>query len=104
MHASRSLRTSSFTPKSASSVFSKKSGAVSAKKIEITTKAIQGSSGRKCQLTGKRANNGYTVSFSHIRNKKKQEANLQVRVRSIFLRSLSSSFERRACVFIARER
>ena len=29
-------------------------------------------------LTGKRANNGYTVSFSHIRNKKLQHANLQV--------------------------
>jgi large subunit ribosomal protein L28 len=28
-------------------------------------------------LTGKRANNGYTVSFSHIRNKKLQQANLQ---------------------------
>ena len=32
-------------------------------------------------LTGKRANNGYTVSFSHIRNKKLQQANLQVRVK-----------------------
>jgi hypothetical protein len=28
-------------------------------------------------LTGKKANNGYTVSFSHIRNKKLQEVNLQ---------------------------
>ena len=28
-------------------------------------------------LTGKKANNGYTVSFSHIRNKKLQGANLQ---------------------------
>jgi large subunit ribosomal protein L28 len=34
-------------------------------------------SGRKCQLTGKKANNGYTVSFSHKRVKHLQHANLQ---------------------------
>ena len=34
------------------------------------TISIQGKSGRKCMLTGKKANNGWTVSFSHIRNKK----------------------------------
>lgn len=28
-------------------------------------------------LTGKKANNGYNVTFSHIRNKKLQGANLQ---------------------------
>ena len=28
-------------------------------------------------LTGKKANNGWTVSFSHIRNKKLQGVNLQ---------------------------
>jgi len=46
-------------------------------KIDATTTALHGKSGRKCMLTGKRANNGYTVSFSHIRNKKLQHANLQ---------------------------
>ena len=30
-------------------------------------------------LTGKKANNGYNVTFSHIRNKKLQGANLQDR-------------------------
>merc|ERR1712100_492658 len=46
-------------------------------RIDATTTALHGKSGRKCMLTGKRANNGYTVSFSHIRNKKMQRANLQ---------------------------
>lgn len=32
---------------------------------------------RKCQLTGKKANNAYAVSHSHRRNKKLQGANLQ---------------------------
>ncbi len=32
---------------------------------------------RKCQLTGKKANNGYAVSHSHRRTKKLQQANLQ---------------------------
>ena len=32
---------------------------------------------RECMLTGKTANNGYTVSFSHKRNKKLQGVNLQ---------------------------
>jgi large subunit ribosomal protein L28 len=32
---------------------------------------------RVCQLTGKSANNGYAVSHSHRRTKKKQEVNLQ---------------------------
>ena len=32
---------------------------------------------RVCQLTGKKANNGYSVSHSHRRTKKLQEANLQ---------------------------
>jgi large subunit ribosomal protein L28 len=32
---------------------------------------------RKCQLTGKKANNAYAVSHSHRRTKKLQEANLQ---------------------------
>lgn len=32
---------------------------------------------RKCELTGKQANNAYAVSHSHRRTKKIQEANLQ---------------------------
>ncbi len=32
---------------------------------------------RTCQLTGKKANNGYTVSHSHRRTKKLQQVNLQ---------------------------
>nr|QCI06260.1 ribosomal protein L28 [Dicranema revolutum] len=30
-----------------------------------------------CQVTKKKANNGYTVSHSHTKTKKKQEVNLQ---------------------------
>lgn len=32
---------------------------------------------RKCQLTGKKANNGFAVSHSHRRTKKLQHVNLQ---------------------------
>lgn len=32
---------------------------------------------RKCQLTGKKANNAYAISHSHRRTKKIQEVNLQ---------------------------
>lgn len=32
---------------------------------------------RKCQLTGKKANNGYAVSHSHRRTKRLQQVNLQ---------------------------
>jgi large subunit ribosomal protein L28 len=32
---------------------------------------------RTCQLTGKKANNGFAVSHSHRRTKKMQQANLQ---------------------------
>ncbi|MEQ9553732.1 MAG: 50S ribosomal protein L28 [Coleofasciculus sp. G3-WIS-01] len=32
---------------------------------------------RKCQLTGKKANNAYAISHSHRRTKKLQHANLQ---------------------------
>lgn len=32
---------------------------------------------RKCQLTGKKANNGYAVSHSHRRTKRLQHVNLQ---------------------------
>tara|TARA_Y100001968_G_scaffold136853_2_gene125039 strand:+ start:2612 stop:2848 length:237 start_codon:yes stop_codon:yes gene_type:complete len=34
---------------------------------------------RVCQLSGTRANNGMSVSHSHIRTKKLQQANLQKR-------------------------
>ena len=40
---------------------------------------LHGMSGRKCMLTGKKANNGRSISFSHIRNKTLQQVNLQVR-------------------------
>ena len=33
--------------------------------------------GRKCQLTGKKANNGFAVSHSHRRSHKLQHAHLQ---------------------------
>lgn len=32
---------------------------------------------KKCQITNKKANNGYSVSHSHIRTKKIQNINLQ---------------------------
>ncbi|WP_204104839.1 MULTISPECIES: 50S ribosomal protein L28 [Spirulina sp. CCY15215] len=32
---------------------------------------------RRCQVTGKKANNGYAVSHSHRRTKKLQQVNLQ---------------------------
>jgi large subunit ribosomal protein L28 len=32
---------------------------------------------RTCQLTGKKANNGFAISHSHRRTKKLQQANLQ---------------------------
>jgi large subunit ribosomal protein L28 len=32
---------------------------------------------RVCQLTGKKANNAYAISHSHIRTKKLQQVNLQ---------------------------
>nr|YP_010337858.1 ribosomal protein L28 [Timspurckia oligopyrenoides]UNJ17443.1 ribosomal protein L28 [Timspurckia oligopyrenoides] len=32
-----------------------------------------------CQVTGKKANNGYQVSHSHIRSHKLQNVNLQVK-------------------------
>jgi large subunit ribosomal protein L28 len=32
---------------------------------------------RKCQLTGKKANNAFSISHSHRRTKKLQEVNLQ---------------------------
>jgi large subunit ribosomal protein L28 len=34
---------------------------------------------RVCQLTGKKANNAFSVSHSHRRNKRLQQANLQVK-------------------------
>lgn len=34
---------------------------------------------RKCQVTGKKANNAYNVTYSHKRNKKLQNINLQAK-------------------------
>ncbi|BDA68335.1 50S ribosomal protein L28 [Rivularia sp. IAM M-261] len=34
---------------------------------------------RRCQLTGKKANNGYALSHSHRRTKRLQQANLQTK-------------------------
>ncbi|BAZ04381.1 50S ribosomal protein L28 [Calothrix sp. NIES-3974] len=34
---------------------------------------------RRCQLTGKKANNGFSISHSHRRTKRLQHANLQVK-------------------------
>nr|YP_063668.1 ribosomal protein L28 [Gracilaria tenuistipitata var. liui]Q6B8P2.1 RecName: Full=Large ribosomal subunit protein bL28c; AltName: Full=50S ribosomal protein L28, chloroplastic [Gracilaria tenuistipitata var. liui]AAT79743.1 50S ribosomal protein L28 [Gracilaria tenuistipitata var. liui] len=34
---------------------------------------------KECTLTGKKSNNGYTVSHSHIRTKKIQHINLQTK-------------------------
>ena len=56
--------------------FTQKAAAAPAK-VDTTVQSIHGKSGRKCMLTGKKANNGWTVSFSHIRNKKLQGVNLQ---------------------------
>ena len=33
--------------------------------------------GRKCELTGKKANNAFAISHSHRRTKRLQQANLQ---------------------------
>ena len=69
-----------------------KASTTTSSSIDTNTFALHGKSWRKCMLTGKRANNGYTVSFSHIRNKKLQQANLQVRVRSRLCRQLGCAF------------
>lgn len=34
---------------------------------------------RRCQLTGKKANNGFAISHSHRRTKRLQHVNLQVK-------------------------
>jgi len=44
-----------------------------------TTPTPTTASGRVCQLTGTKANNGYVVTFSHKRNKKLQQPNLQTK-------------------------
>eukprot|EP00898_Chlorokybus_atmophyticus_P003422 jgi/Chlat1/4080/Chrsp26S04119 len=42
-----------------------------------TPQRLVTSMSRRCQLTGKKANNAYVVTFSHKRNKKLQNVNLQ---------------------------
>ena len=32
-----------------------------------------------CQISGKKANNGYSISHSHVRTKKIQNVNLQIK-------------------------
>lgn len=32
-----------------------------------------------CQVSGKKANNGYSISHSHVKTKKKQNINLQTK-------------------------
>lgn len=34
---------------------------------------------KKCKITNKRFNNAYAISHSHVRIKKKQQANLQLK-------------------------
>ncbi|KAK2080455.1 hypothetical protein QBZ16_000308 [Prototheca wickerhamii] len=41
---------------------------------------LQIEASRKCDLTGKKANNGYRITFSHKRNRYRQEPNLQKRM------------------------
>ena len=49
--------------------------------LEVACKAKAGQelNGKWCRLTGKTANNGYSVSHSHIRTKRLQHVNLQVK-------------------------
>merc|ERR1711990_66354 len=85
-HSTATMSAASFTVKpvmqvtrqfaSLGNTFTKKAAAAPAK-VNTTVESIQGKSGRKCMLTGKKANNGWTVSFSHISNKKLQGVNLQ---------------------------
>merc|ERR1711990_641186 len=85
-HSTATMSAASFTVKpvmqvtrqfaSLGNTFTKKAAAAPAK-VDTTVQSIHGKSGRKCMLTGKKANNGWTVSFSHIRNKKLQGVNLQ---------------------------
>ncbi|KAK9797752.1 hypothetical protein WJX73_006625 [Symbiochloris irregularis] len=45
--------------------------ALNSRKLTVQVQSL-----RECQLTGAKANNGYLVSFSHIRTKSKQHVNL----------------------------
>jgi len=49
--------------------------------LEVSCKAKTGQelNGKWCRLTGKTANNGYSVSHSHIRTKRMQHVNLHVK-------------------------
>eukprot|EP00854_Cymbomonas_tetramitiformis_P018589 gene18589-22195_t len=48
-------------------------------KTENKTASFFETVSRVCDLTGKKANNGYVVTFSHKRNKKLQQVNLQMK-------------------------
>ena len=48
-----------------------------AHRCRVALPHLMSAASRTCDLTGKRANNGYVVTFSHKRNKKLQQVNLQ---------------------------
>ena len=48
-----------------------------AQPLPVAPVALHGMSGRKCMLTGKKANNAMSGSFSHARNHRLQHVNLQ---------------------------
>merc|ERR1712100_370202 len=51
------------------------------KSLEVSCKAQQGQqlNGKWCRITGKTANNGFSVSHSHVRTKRLQHVNLHVK-------------------------
>jgi large subunit ribosomal protein L28 len=63
----------------AAATSAEKKAAIAKKRARPAKQDVTGNktSGRVCDLTGRRANNGYNVTFSHIRNKKMQQVNLQ---------------------------
>ena len=56
----------------------KKAAAIAKKRARTPKQDVTAdkTSGRVCDLTGKKRNNGFNVTFSHIRNKKLQQVNL----------------------------
>ncbi|QDZ22571.1 ribosomal protein L28 [Chloropicon primus] len=63
---------------------SRRSSAAAAPRVsalEVSCKAKQGQelNGKWCRITGKTANNGYSVSHSHVRTKRLQHVNLHVK-------------------------
>jgi len=56
-------------------------GATTTNVVDVSCKAKSGQqlNGKWCRITGKTANNGFSVSHSHIRTKRLQHVNLQVK-------------------------